>query len=75
MRRRRRATGLGLAAAGACLAFSVWATATESGDRGLRAESARVDLGDVISGSEATATFTLHNDSAADVRILRAKPS
>jgi copper(I)-binding protein len=41
----------------------------------LRADQARVDLGEVKAGTEAVATFVLHNDGDRDVRILRAKPS
>lgn len=42
---------------------------------GLRVESTTIDVGEVIAGQTGVATFTFHNDSAADVRILRAKPS
>ncbi len=42
---------------------------------GLRPEPARLELGEVTAGAEATGTFVLHNDSAVNIRILRAKPS
>lgn len=41
----------------------------------LTVEQPRINLGDVKSGAEAVATFVFHNQGAADVRILKAKPS
>jgi len=61
----------------AVLLAATWTAAADeqTTEQGFRVESARVDLGEVVAGTENTGTFTFHNDSAADVRILRAKPS
>lgn len=74
MNRRRTAAPVALAVALMC---APWIGNADEQPRalGIRAESARIDLGNVTAGVEKVATFTLHNDSAADVRILRAKPS
>jgi fructose-1-phosphate kinase PfkB-like protein len=42
---------------------------------GLRAQSPVVDVGQVVAGDTAVATFVLANDSQRDIRILRAAPS
>jgi hypothetical protein len=42
---------------------------------GLRAQSPVVDVGRVVAGDTAVATFVLANDSQRDIRILRAAPS
>ena len=41
----------------------------------LTVEEARIDLGEIKSGSEAIATFVFHNNGDKDVKIIRAKPS
>lgn len=41
----------------------------------FRVEQAELDLGTVVAGSIATATFVFHNDGPEDVHIIRAKPS
>jgi hypothetical protein len=41
----------------------------------FRVEEAELDLGTVIAGNIATATFVFHNDGPDDVHIIRAKPS
>jgi hypothetical protein len=38
-------------------------------------EETELDLGTVIAGSIATATFVFRNDGPEDVHIIRAKPS
>ena len=38
-------------------------------------ESPELELGTVVAGSVATATFVFHNDGPEDVHIIRAKPS
>jgi hypothetical protein len=49
--------------------------AAASGDAGLRTETPQIDLGEVMAGTVAVATFVFHNDGDHDVKILRAKPS
>jgi hypothetical protein len=41
----------------------------------LSVDVARMDLGEVMAGRDAVATFTFRNTGAEDVRIIRAKPS
>jgi hypothetical protein len=41
----------------------------------LTVESERVELGTVIAGEDAIATFIFRNHSDQDVNIIRAKPS
>lgn len=74
MRRGKIAAPIVLVAA---LGAAAWTAAADeqATENGFRVESARVDLGEVVAGTEKSGTFTFHNDSAADVRILRAKPS
>jgi hypothetical protein len=60
---------------GVAIACAAWTTADEPVDSGFKVESARIDLGEVVSGTEKVATFVFENDTDADVRILRAKPS
>ena len=38
-------------------------------------EEAELDLGTIVAGTIATATFVFHNDGPEDVHIIRAKPS
>jgi hypothetical protein len=38
-------------------------------------ENAELDMGKVVGGMTATATFVFHNDGPDDVNIIRAKPS
>jgi len=64
--------------AAAFLATSVGvALASEDGEspHAFRVEEAELDLGTVIAGKDATATFIFHNDGHEDVHIIRAKPS
>jgi hypothetical protein len=57
-----------------CLAVVVLA-AEQAGNTGFRVENENLDLGRVVAGSTVTATFVFHNDTARDVRIIRAAPS
>jgi hypothetical protein len=45
------------------------------GKPSFRVEEADLDLGTVVAGDVATATFVFHNDGPDDVHIIRAKPS
>jgi hypothetical protein len=38
-------------------------------------EESDLDLGTIVAGTIATATFVFHNDGPEDVHIIRAKPS
>jgi hypothetical protein len=58
------------------LLFAAAGTAADVGaSTNLRVENDRLDLGRIIAGSTATATFVLHNDGDRDIKILRAAPS
>lgn len=53
-----------------------WASLAAAGEEAaFRVEEASLDLGRVISGRTAYATYTFHNDGPAPVRILQVKPS
>jgi hypothetical protein len=41
----------------------------------FRVENADLDLGTIIAGTVATATFVFVNDGPDDIKIIRAKPS
>lgn len=41
----------------------------------FRVEKADLDLGTVVAGEDAVATYIFHNDTDEDVKIIRAKPS
>ena len=56
------------------MTFALVAAAQETSPL-FRVERAELDLGTVIAGASATATFVFHNDGPEDVRIIRAKPS
>jgi hypothetical protein len=47
----------------------------EAAAPGFRVEKADIDLGTIVAGDEAVATFVFHNDTDKDVKIIRAKPS
>jgi hypothetical protein len=47
----------------------------QPGEPMLTVEAARVDLGEIVAGRDAVATFTFHNRGGEEVRIIRAKPS
>lgn len=42
---------------------------------GFSVEQADIDLGTVVAGQDAVATFVFHNETEKDVKIIRAKPS
>jgi hypothetical protein len=41
----------------------------------LTVDEARIELGEIVAGQDAVATFTFRNHGAEDIRIIRAKPS
>ena len=49
--------------------------AVEDTETSFRIEEAELDLGTIVAGTIATATFVFHNDGQDDVHIIRAKPS
>ena len=49
--------------------------AVEETEPSFRIEEAELDLGTIVAGNIATATFVFHNDGPDDVHIIRAKPS
>ena len=61
----------------AVVLLSIWAAATAAQDTvaPFRVEQTEIDVGTVVAGSTATATFIFHNDGPTDVNIIRAKPS
>ncbi|MCW8985052.1 MAG: DUF1573 domain-containing protein [Thermoanaerobaculales bacterium] len=74
MTRHSRAVAL---AAALVFTFFVFAdsTATENPQPSFRVEEADLDLGTIVAGTIATATFVFHNDGPEPVHIIRAKPS
>lgn len=79
MRGIRRATAAALvlvaATVGGLAAQEEPAGEDPAAKKGFRVEEASLDLGVVTAGQDAVATYVFHNDTDADVRILRAKPS
>jgi len=64
------------AAALVCSTFVITDIATaQDPEPTFRVEEAELDLGTIIGGTVATATFVFHNDGPDDVHIIRAKPS
>ena len=56
----------------------IWLAGTLSADeesRGFWVEEPKLDMGKVTAGTDVLGTFVFHNDSDADVKIIRAKPS
>ena len=49
--------------------------AAQDPEPSFRVEEAELDLGTIVAGTIATATFVFHNDGPDDVHIIRAKPS
>jgi hypothetical protein len=49
--------------------------ATEDSQPSFTVEEAELDLGTIVAGTLATATFVFHNHGPTDVHIIRAKPS
>ena len=60
-------------------ALSSWVHAetepAEKGVKGFWVEEADLDLGSVPAGSDAVGTYVFHNDTAKEVKIIKAKPS
>jgi hypothetical protein len=72
----RHSRAVALAAALACVGFSFTNhTAAQDAQATFRVEEADLNLGTILAGTIATATFVFHNDGPEDVRIIRAKPS
>jgi len=73
----RRSRAVALAAALVFVSFVVtdFASAQEDPQPSFRVEKAELDLGTIVAGTIATATFVFHNDGPVDVHIIRAKPS
>ena len=74
MTRHSRAVALAAAFAFAGFVFSQPAAA-EDPRPAFSVEEAKMDLGTIVAGTTATATFVFHNDGPDDVHIIRAKPS
>jgi hypothetical protein len=73
----KRSTGA-VALATAFLTILVFAVPPLEGGHeqpSVRVEETDLDLGTVVAGTVATATFVFHNDGPKDVHIIRAKPS
>jgi hypothetical protein len=49
--------------------------AAEGSQPSFTVEEAELDLGTIVAGTLATATFVFHNPGPTDVHIIRAKPS
>jgi hypothetical protein len=72
----RHSSAVALAAALVFAGFVViQPAAAQDPEPSFRVEDAELDLGTIIAGTTATATFVFHNDGPDDVRIIRAKPS
>lgn len=66
----------GVIGAAVCASLLVAATAPGADAQpAFRVESSELEVGPVTAGTTATATFVFHNDSKAEVHILRAAPS
>lgn len=74
MTRDFRAVALAAAAFSFVLIVTSFASADE-GQSSFRVEESELDLGTIVAGTVATATFVFHNDGPDDVHIIRAKPS
>jgi len=49
--------------------------AAEDSQPSFAVEEAELELGTIVAGTLATATFVFHNPGPTDVHIIRAKPS
>ena len=47
----------------------------EKGVKGFWVEEAALDLGSIPAGTDAVGTYVFHNDTAKEVKIIKAKPS
>ena len=74
MIRGRRVVALAAALVCAQMAADVTASA-EDEKASFWVEKTHLDLGTVVAGETANATFVFHNDGADDVHIIRATPS
>jgi hypothetical protein len=74
MTRHSRAVALAAALIFSGFAFIHFAAAQDS-EPSFRVEETELDLGTIVAGTVATATFVFHNDGPDDVHIIRAKPS
>ena len=72
----RKLRAVAPAAALVCALITVALPAVAEDERAsLWVEEASLDLGTVVAGESATATFVFHNDGPEDVNIIRAAPS
>ena len=74
MTRHSRAVALAAAFLFSGFAFIHFAAAQDP-EPSFRVEETELDLGTIVAGTVATATFVFHNDGPDDVHIIRAKPS
>ena len=56
-------------------AFVTFSVSAEEIQSSFRVEESELDLGTIVAGTIATATFVFYNDGPDDVHIIRAKPS
>lgn len=72
----RQSRAVALAAALVFTGFMVTdSAAAQDPQPAFRVEEAALDIGTIVAGTLATATFVFHNDGPDDVHIIRAKPS
>ena len=67
-----------IAAVSALAAAVAWNPAVFAADQtkaSLRVDTTHLNMGRVVAGSTATATYVFHNDSDADINIVRATPT
>jgi type IV secretory pathway VirB2 component (pilin) len=74
MTRRSRAVALAAALVFAAFVATDFAAAQDP-QPSFRVEEAHLDIGTIVAGTIARATFVFHNDGPDDVNIIRAKPS
>ena len=55
--------------------FVAFSASAEDSRHSFRVEERELDLGTIVAGTIATATFVFYNDGPDDVHIIRAKPS
>ncbi len=55
--------------------FIAFFASAEDSQPSFRVEERELDLGTIVAGTIATATFVFYNDGPDDVHIIRAKPS
>jgi hypothetical protein len=67
-----------IAAVSALATAAVWIPAVFAADQtkaSLWVDNTHLNMGRVVAGSTATATYVFHNDSDADIHIVRATPT